>query len=537
MDTCEEKYNDLLNRLKAMADAQPEVTKAAIESLFSELKESEDERIRKKIIDYFRGSVGLGVSIGGVSVKDMVSWLEKQGESNETKAKMFLINKGYPIDANGKFPTYEEMYDIIKEGLEKQGEQNPVIVPKFRVGDIVRRKSDGLEAKVVNITNDNIEVKCADWTDFILDYKWEPIEQKPTDKVKPKFKVGDKIVEDNEFGMVGGEITDIDDTHYELNGGCRYIPIPHQDNYKLVEQRSADKVEPKFHKGDWVVSNLDKKARQISEVHFDEYNSYYVVDGRFVNLEVYDRLHHLWTVQDAKDGDILCTYECCEPKIVFILKGAPKKHYALSYHCYYNIMYPHFASDSEKGCLAPNDEDVKPATKEQREQLEKAMADAGYTFDFERKGLRKIEENPAWSEEDESILNALLINLKKSFEYNEEGYLKYESWIKLHCQPHHCSYNPYKVAIESIAEMCKHYGITSNSDLQDFYQNVKVKCKDAKEYDNMNPQSHWKPSDLPHWKKSTLTNDNTTGFNSDYFCHKGYNINYKELFEKLPKDD
>lgn len=45
----------------------------------------------------------------------------------------------------------------------------------------------------------------------------------------------------------------------------------------------------------------------------------------------------------------------------------------------------------------------------------------------------------------------------------------------------------------------------------------------------------WKPSDLPHWKKSTLP-DNTTGFNSDYFCYKGYNINYKELFEKLPKD-
>ena len=46
----------------------------------------------------------------------------------------------------------------------------------------------------------------------------------------------------------------------------------------------------------------------------------------------------------------------------------------------------------------------------------------------------------------------------------------------------------------------------------------------------------WKPSDLPHWKKSTLP-DNTTGFNSDYFCYKGYNINYKELFEKLPKDN
>ena len=54
---------------------------------------------------------------------------------------------------------------------------------------------------------------------------------------------------------------------------------------------------------------------------------------------------------------------------------------------------------------------------------------------------------------------------------------------------------------------------------------------------NAIPKNTLKPSDLPHWKKSTLPNDNTTGFNSDYFCHKGYSINYKELFEKLPKDD
>lgn len=58
-----------------------------------------------------------------------------------------------------------------------------------------------------------------------------------------------------------------------------------------------------------------------------------------------------------------------------------------------------------------------------------------------------------------------------------------------------------------------------------------------KELKELRSQTTWKPSDLPHWKKSTLPNDNTTGFNSDYFCHKGYVINYKELFEKLPKDD
>lgn len=69
--------------------------------------------------------------------------------------------------------------------------------------------------------------------------------------------------------------------------------------------KPIDKVEPKFHEGEWAVSKLDRKARQISEIHFDEYNSYYVVDGKEFNLEEYDRLHHLWTIQDAKVGDVL----------------------------------------------------------------------------------------------------------------------------------------------------------------------------------------------------------------------------------------
>ena len=68
--------------------------------------------------------------------------------------------------------------------------------------------------------------------------------------------------------------------------------------------------------------------------------------------------------------------------------------------------------------------------------------------------------------------------------------------------------------------------------------NESIACQeDIKWLKSLKDSCTWKPSDLPHWKKSTLPDDNTTGLNSDYFCYKGYNINYKELFEKLPKDD
>lgn len=146
------------------------------------------------------------------------------------------------------------------------------------------------------------------------------------------------------------------------------------------------------------------KFYQIKNVTEHEYNLV-GCDGSVITRPIrdIDKSASVFTIQDAKDGDVLCTYECDEPKIVFILKGTPKKHYALSYHCYYNIMYPHFAPDSEKGCLAPNDEDVKPATKEQRDILFAKMKEAGYEWDAEKKELKKISQRMVSAEAKEAL--------------------------------------------------------------------------------------------------------------------------------------
>ena len=153
------------------------------------------------------------------------------------------------------------------------------------------------------------------------------------------------------------------------------------------------KAEPKFHPGDWIVDNIGNifQIERVFETITKDIFGYITVGGVYFNDNNDVRL---WTIQDAKDGDALCTYECDEPKIVFILKGAPKKHYALSYHCYYNIMYPYFVSDSENGCLAPKDENVKPATKEQRDLLYSKMKQEGFEWNAEKKELKKIEQKP-----------------------------------------------------------------------------------------------------------------------------------------------
>ena len=62
-------------------------------------------------------------------------------------------------------------------------------------------------------------------------------------------------------------------------------------------------------------------------------------------------------------------------------------------YCHVNTDDGRFYDDIGRNeCFCLIDAVVNPATKEQREQLEKAMADAGYTFDFNKKELKKIEQ-------------------------------------------------------------------------------------------------------------------------------------------------
>ena len=100
------------------------------------------------------------------------------------------------------------------------------------------------------------------------------------------------------------------------------------------------------------------------------------------------------------------------------------------------------------------------------------------------------DNKPAWSEEDEDKMQ-IIINIIKDSDPDWEELI---NWLKSLRPQNSYAYNPYKAVVESIAAMVEKYA-TSDSDLQDFYNNVKVKCKDAKEYNSLYPQNTWKPSD------------------------------------------
>ena len=97
MEDYKKKYEEALKRAKDVYTYYSDDTEQLrkIESIFPELAESEDEKIRKVLIKFHKSTI----DIDGIKGEDILAWLEKQGE------------------------------------------QKSVIIPKFRVGDTVKSKT------------------------------------------------------------------------------------------------------------------------------------------------------------------------------------------------------------------------------------------------------------------------------------------------------------------------------------------------------------------------------------------------------------
>lgn len=123
MGTYEKEYKNIMSRLQAFIDVQPDVTKKALVELFPELAESEDEKIRKEIINFIATTPK-----AKQKHHSWIAWLEKQGKQKPVECDdsiveetISLINKlasGYgenvdePITFNGV-----KMINNIKERL------------------------------------------------------------------------------------------------------------------------------------------------------------------------------------------------------------------------------------------------------------------------------------------------------------------------------------------------------------------------------------------------------------------------------------
>jgi len=316
------------------------IGKDSFEAVFPELKESEDERIRKKLISYFSAVKGFSTLEYnyGITNEEAVDWLKKQGDKDKLIKELGEYKVKYTQETLGQY-------------LEKQG-----------------------------------------------------------------------------------------------------------------EHKSADKVEPKFHEGEWVTDGICKcQIRFIDDTQY-----WYSKNCILGNIESIDKRYHLWTIEDAKPGDALVD----EDNNIGIHKEIEG--------LYWNS-YIYLGCDGKLRGFSiggsHKQANTRPATQEQCVALMKAMTDAGWEFDFDKKelnkidtycqdnckgfqetgrcfcdgeckakkehvkqnlqdnNLRRIEQKSAWSEEDKNAIQVLKDIVKRSNEIDEKIYTmplkeKLYAWLK-----------------------------------------------------------------------------------------------------------
>ena len=329
----EKKYKQALEKAKKELNtcgSQDCDAARQIFRLFPELKESEDERIRKEIINYFTEGREF-LSLCSFDREHILAWLKKQG----------------------KQPKKVSIWKHWKDGIAGGSEDEQIFLIKI--------------GRIYSISS------C-------LGCECDYIELSELDKLMREEKQDKSALE----------------------------------AIKCV--KPADKVEPKFREGDWVfieeIEGYKQGAFQIKSV--DEFG--YNFDGCRTIPFMYKDLLSKWTIQDAKDGDVLCSGQ-----IILLFKN-------WEYDSDWNFVIAYAGIDVSSKLQITNEHwlisnESKPATKEQRDLLFSKMKEAGYEWDAEKKELRIIDwskhikyepngpsiiEKSSWSEEDEKRLQSCL---------------------------------------------------------------------------------------------------------------------------------
>lgn len=151
------------------------------------------------------------------------------------------------------------------------------------------------------------------------------------------------------------------------------------------EQNPADKAEPKFKAGDWIYHEISGNTFHINRI---ENRTYISDEGATISFGR-QKDWRLWIIQDAKDGDVLADGVGV---ILFRKIGNKKDANVVDYHC---AVFKSGSFIIQKGVSYwgySNDEQLRPATKEQCERFFATMRDVGYKWDADKKELKKLRE-------------------------------------------------------------------------------------------------------------------------------------------------
>ena len=446
-----------------------------LESLFPELKGSEDERIKQELIEYFQWAPMQ--YLNDFNNKRVVAWLEKQeqkeyGWSEESDDDAWLNDIVSKVESDLQLNKAEiNWLKSIKEKLHKEvhywteEEIEPIISDYLRgtehyggmIGRLRCLKPKSLERQGEQEAWSEEDKKMLKWVTGYLENK---MLNAPMGEERTACK--------NAIAWFK-----------KLEG----------------EQKPVDTVEPQFHEGEWVfieeIEGHKQGPFQIKSVdefgyNFDEYHTIPFI---------YEELLSKWTIEDAKDGDVLAVDPWSDYPSSFV--AIYKKQNEEDFDDFDSYCFVGFDGKFYENEDGHSSEDIHLATKEQRDLLFQKMKEAGYEWDAEKKELKKIEQKPAgWSEEDETVLNNLIYALANDrIGNNSDEYVEYLKSLKDRVQPKQEWSEEDKRKIDRIYSLliqaadthafstsCRLIGDKECIELQDFLKSIAL-------------QNTWKPSD------------------------------------------
>jgi len=498
----EKAYKEVLNSAKkVLLDCTPD-ERNVVEYIFPELSESVDEEIRKALIEYYSfNEDGHSHALDNITPEQIVNWLEKQGKIDKThydiaeKEKREFVSDGF-IKCYANFQDFKEgetysleylgndnynvssvnllgkiyhitpcqLYTIFKKQtwLEKQGEQKPTdnVEPKFKIGEWI--SINGHVVLISNIHNDLYEAIFTNGEHRVYDtnildkegHLWTIGDAMPGDIIyaTSKFNTFDFIYIFSEIKNENSwAYCSIDSDCDDLDSGSRYwwfdnckgsIELERYDFYPAtkeqrdilfakmkeegyvwdndnkeledLEQSPTDIAKSEFHEGDWItfyggcpfkIVKIESELNGVLDYLLLSQNG----QNSYLNKKYVDENARLWTIQDAKPGDVLVCPKYANDTIpnIFIFKDIDRKNNDV--YCYCSFLKT-FTTEGYVASADPIDTDFCPATKEQCDILFTKMKEEGYDWNNDNKELEDLEQSPTDNVDNANIENTGIEN-------------------------------------------------------------------------------------------------------------------------------
>ena len=344
-------------KVKAYDEAIERVKKSygngITEGIFPELKESDDEKMRNFIINELAclRATNEKDSDRYEELTNAIAWLEKQRDKDK----------------------------LIQELGEYKVKYTQEVLEKY-VNNMSNKDDERLRKTTIAFLKDFAEqgyenaVECIDWLENQGKEEYGGLKSFKDEDVRKFMQYIEKQAKAYEFNLPNRS--------YDIYAFAKDLLVWLERQGK----NSTDKDKLRFNVGDWVIYVKSKSIYQVEKKENYEYTLRYILGGSLCLPFSNEELIREWTIQDAKDGDVLVN-----GSNIFIFHFINNRR--LMGYCHVNMDDGNFYNDIGKNeCFCTIDAPVTPATKEQRDALIKAMNDAGYEWDTEKKELIKEEE-------------------------------------------------------------------------------------------------------------------------------------------------